>query len=137
MRWGARTRVSLEDEDIPGVLCYGQTPLHDLPRPRLTGFPTPDGARFPISGVPWRARGVSLAAVSSRKLLGQILLEVGVMTQETLDAALMRAQRSHERIGEALIAMRAVSGRRAAGARHAGGPAVPLPRGAAVRAARR
>ncbi|MET0852853.1 MAG: type II secretion system ATPase GspE [Candidatus Rokuibacteriota bacterium] len=45
----------------------------------------------------------------SRKLLGQILLEVGVMTQETLDAALMRAQRSHERIGEALIAMRAVS----------------------------
>ena len=36
------------------------------------------------------------------------------MTQETLEAALMRAQRSHERIGEALVAMRAVSRRRAA-----------------------
>jgi hypothetical protein len=42
-------------------------------------------------------------------LLGQILLDAGIIGPETLDAALGRSARTKERLREALIAMRAVS----------------------------
>ena len=42
-------------------------------------------------------------------LLGQILLDAGIIGQETLDAALGRTARTTERLGEALVAMRAAS----------------------------
>ena len=42
-------------------------------------------------------------------MLGQILLDAGVISQETLEAGLGRSQRTKERLGEALIAMRAVT----------------------------
>jgi type II secretion system protein E len=44
-----------------------------------------------------------------KKLLGQILIDAGLMEPETLEIALVRAQRNKERIGEALIAQRAVT----------------------------
>jgi general secretion pathway protein E len=43
------------------------------------------------------------------KPLGETLLESGVITQETLAAALTRAEHAKERIGEALVALGAVS----------------------------
>jgi len=43
------------------------------------------------------------------KGLGETLLEAGVITPETLAAALTRAEHARERIGEALVAMGAVS----------------------------
>ena len=48
-------------------------------------------------------------AMGLRGLLGQILLDAGIIGQETLDAALGRSARTEERLGEALVAMRAVS----------------------------
>src|SRR5262245_34636327 len=44
-----------------------------------------------------------------KKLLGQILIDAGLMEPETLEIALARAQRNKERIGEALVAQRAVT----------------------------
>jgi len=44
-----------------------------------------------------------------KDMLGQILLEAGIISQETLEAALGRTERTNERLGEALIAMRAVT----------------------------
>src|SRR5215510_14763595 len=43
------------------------------------------------------------------KALGETLIEAGVITPETLAAALSRAEHARERIGEALVALGAVS----------------------------
>jgi general secretion pathway protein E len=46
---------------------------------------------------------------AARRRLGQILLEAGTISAGDLEAALARAQKTEERIGEALIAMGAVT----------------------------
>jgi type II secretion system protein E len=46
--------------------------------------------------------------MASKRRLGQILIEAGTISQETLEAALSRGQTARERLGEALIAMRAI-----------------------------
>jgi type II secretion system protein E len=50
-----------------------------------------------------------MAFTGITRMLGQILLDTGIIGQETLEAALGRTKRTKERLGEALIAMRAVS----------------------------
>jgi type II secretion system protein E len=46
--------------------------------------------------------------MASRRRLGQILLDAGLLGQETLESALARSQGTGERLGEALVAMRAL-----------------------------
>ncbi len=46
-----------------------------------------------------------MARPATRRRLGQILVELGALPAETPEAALARARRTRERIGEALIAM--------------------------------
>src|SRR5437773_10142679 len=48
------------------------------------------------------------AAMASRRRLGQILLEAGLVNQDVLEAGLERGRRERERLGEALIALRAI-----------------------------
>jgi type II secretion system protein E len=50
-----------------------------------------------------------MPTMSVKKVLGQILVDAGLITQETLEAAIGRSQRSRERLGEVLIAMGALS----------------------------
>ena len=50
-----------------------------------------------------------MARSTPRRSLGQILVEAGTISAETLEVALARAQKTGERIGEVLIAMGAVS----------------------------
>jgi general secretion pathway protein E len=50
-----------------------------------------------------------MARSAPRRRLGQILVEAGTISAETLEAALARAQKTGERIGEVLIAMGAVT----------------------------
>src|SRR5262245_35900317 len=50
-----------------------------------------------------------MAFTGITRMLGQILLDAGVIAEETLEAALGRTKRTKERLGEALIAMRAVT----------------------------
>jgi type II secretion system protein E len=50
-----------------------------------------------------------MAFTGITRMLGQILLDAGIIGEETLAAALGRTRRTNERLGEALIAMRAVS----------------------------
>ena len=98
MRWRedeAHRRVR-----IYRCLCYGQRPegpARFRTAPRLHGIPTSSTGRAcpqsRMAGAPASPVLDSLRC-TPRKLLGQILLEAGVMTQETLEAALMRAQRS-------------------------------------------
>src|SRR5262245_48743182 len=52
----------------------------------------------------------SMAIASPPRLLGEILVEEGVTTAEVVAQAAARASKSGERIGEALVAMGAVSG---------------------------
>src|SRR5262245_40621774 len=52
---------------------------------------------------------LELPAMNLKGMLGQILLDAGIISQETLEAALGRSERTKERLGEALIAMRAVT----------------------------
>ena len=47
--------------------------------------------------------------IGLKGMLGQILLDAGIISQETLEAALGRSERTKERLGEALVAMRAVT----------------------------
>ena len=47
-----------------------------------------------------------MAPRAARRPLGQILLNAGTISAAALEAALARAQKTQERIGEALIAMR-------------------------------
>ena len=46
-----------------------------------------------------------MAAASSRRRLGQILVEAGTISAETLEAALARQKSTGERVGDALVAM--------------------------------
>src|SRR5262249_59294553 len=62
---------------------------------------------------------------TARRPLGQILMETGVISAETLDNALARAQKTGQPIGETLIAMGAAS-------RHHVAAAPPLRPGAPV-----
>ena len=52
---------------------------------------------------------LELPAMNLSGMLGQILLDAGIISQETLEAALGRSERTKERLGEALVAMRAVT----------------------------
>ena len=48
---------------------------------------------------------MALRVAPGTKSLGEILVEAGVITPETLTAALTRAEHTHERVGEAIIAL--------------------------------
>src|SRR5262245_28886187 len=52
---------------------------------------------------------MALRVAPGTRSLGEILVEAGVITPETLAAALTRAEHAHERVGEALVALGAVS----------------------------
>jgi general secretion pathway protein E len=52
---------------------------------------------------------MALRTALSTKDLGEVLVEAGTITPETLAAALTRAQHTKERVGEALVALGAVS----------------------------
>src|SRR3989454_501539 len=52
---------------------------------------------------------MALRIAPGTKGLGEILVEAGVITPETRTAALARAEHAHERVGEALVALGAVS----------------------------
>src|SRR3990167_1456324 len=50
-----------------------------------------------------------MTPAGSARLLGQILIEARVITPEALEAGLVRARRTGERLGEALVALGAAS----------------------------
>ena len=52
---------------------------------------------------------MALRVAPGTKSLGDVLVEAGVITPETLATALTRAEHAHERVGEALVALGAVS----------------------------
>src|SRR6266498_3787536 len=52
---------------------------------------------------------MALRIAPGTKSLGETLVEAGVITPETLAAALARAEHAHERVGEALVALGAAS----------------------------
>jgi general secretion pathway protein E len=52
---------------------------------------------------------MALRVSPDTKNLGEILVETGAITPETLSSALARAEHTHERIGEALVALGTVS----------------------------